>query len=738
MRAREREGARLLATLLGVTVAGCPATPSPDDASAEDTGAEDTSNAGGEDAGPPDASTLDAQSEGGGSFALSDGTRLDVDAEGTLALSRADGSPLTSIAAPRLRTFDESTRMLLGVYTTTRRGEVTHPLHFARVSDAGESVVLVFVDPRGGELELRASVGVPSERTTLEVAPSGTTHDAVLVPFACDADASFLGFGEQYDALDHRGESFELFSSEQGIGRVPGRPRSPTNGDRHTTYFPMPYWLDLRGFGVLVDAEVRMTADLCASDEARAVIEVQARDTFRVEVLHGPSPMRVIEELGDHVGRPARPPAWAFSPWMGIQGGRDAVLAEHARLRAEGIPFSALWSQDWSGRREFTPGRFGVDYRWVPDDTLYPDLAGMIDTLHADDVRFLAYANPFVVTTNLHFAPMADAGLLIEDDDSAPYTFTSVFTMASIPDFSRDETYTYVEGFLRTMTRPSSEGGLGIDGWMADFGEWIPPDATFADGRDGMASHAGYPRSWHRASRRAFDTERPDGDWVMFTRSGWTRSHDTVQVVWVGDQEADWSEHDGLPTVIPSMLSLGLSGIPFVTHDVAGFSGGPSTKELFLRWTELGAFTPVMRTHEGLMRAANWRWSSDAETIAHFRRFARIHEALGPELAALADEASATSRPMLRALALVDPDDLASRGVIDEMFLGDDLLIAPVLDEGAVRREVYLPRGVWFHVWSGERFEGGRTIEIDAPIGSPPVFSRDVDRPDLRAITGAR
>jgi alpha-glucosidase len=723
-----------VATVMGLGLfAGCPGTPAEDAGTSSDVGLDASgADAPALDAGPPDASLLDARSEGGGSFTLEDGTRVSIDDEGTIALFRADDSALTTTHAPALRTFSRSARMTLGMYTVTRRDESTHPLFFSRASAEADGVHARYVDPRGGELVMVVRVGVANERTSISVEPAGTTHDAVVLSFGCDAEASFLGFGEQYDALDHRGERLELFSSEQGIGRVPGRPRSPTNGDRHTTYFPMPYWLDLRGHGVLLDADARMQADLCAAEASRASVEVETRDAFAIEVLHGPSPMRVIEELGDLVGRPARPPAWAFSPWIGIQGGRAAVLAERDRLRAERIPFSALWAQDWSGRREFTPGRFGVDYRWVPDETLYPDLAGMVDELHADGVRFLAYANPFVVTTNLHFTPMAEAGLLIADDTDAPYTFTSVFTMASIPDFSRPETYAYVEGFLRTMTRAEAGGGLGIDGWMADFGEWIPPDARFADGRDGMQAHAGYPRSWHRASREAFDAERPDGDWVMFTRSGWTRSHDTVQIVWVGDQEADFSEHDGLPTVLPAMLSLGLSGIPFVTHDVAGFSGGPSTKELFQRWTELGAFTPIFRTHEGLMRTANWRWSSDAETTTHFRRFARIHELLAPELAALADEAATTSRPMLRALALVFPDDPGSRAVIDEMLLGDTLLVAPVVTEGTTRRSVYLPPGTWFHVWSGERFEGARTIEVDCPIGSPPVFSRDVDRPDLR------
>jgi sulfoquinovosidase len=721
----------LALTIAWASITGCPEATAGDAGSVLDAGA-DALDAHASDAGPPDASRLDAAGEGGGTFVLEDGTAVAIDGEGAIAITREDDTPLTTIHAPALRTFSQTVRMTLGMYAVTRREEVTHPLFFARASREAEGVRARYVDARGGELTLLVRVGAARERTRVAVETTGTTHDAVVLPFGCDADASFLGFGEQYEALDQRGERFELFVSEQGIGREPSLPSFPINGDRHTTYFPMPYWLDLRGHGVLVDADVRMHADLCATDADRASIEAETRESFAVEIFHGPSPLRVIEQLGDLVGRPARPPAWAFSPWIGIQGGRASVLAERDRLRAAGIPFSALWSQDWSGRREFAPGRFGVDYRWVPDETLYPDLAGMIDELHADGVRFLAYANPFVVTTNLHFDPMAASGLLIEDDAGAPYTFTSVFTMASIPDFSRRETYDYVEGHLRTMTRARAEGGLGIDGWMADFGEWIPPDAVFADGRGGMQAHQGYPRSWHRASRESFEAERPGGDWVMFSRSGWTRSHDTVQIVWVGDQEANYSEHDGLPTVLPAMLNLGISGIPFVTHDIAGFSGGPSTKELFQRWTELGAFTPIFRTHEGLMRTANWRWSSDVETTAHFRRFARIHEVLGPELAALADEAARTSRPMLRALALVFPEDPGSRSVRDQMLLGDALLVAPVVTEGTTSRSVHLPPGTWFHVWTGERFEGPRTLDVACPIGSPPVFSRGVDRPDLR------
>lgn len=223
-------------------------------------------------------------------------------------------------------------------------------------------------------------------------------------------------------------------------------------------------------------------------------------------------------------------------------------------------------------------------------------------------------------------------------------------------------------------------------------------------------------------------------DYAIFSRSGWLSSQGRAQIVWIGDQEADFDVRDGLPTVVPAMVNLGLSGVPFVTHDISGYSGGPSTEELFQRWTELGAFTPVMRTHEGLQALANWSWDADEATTAHFRRFARIHEALVPEIAAAAEVAAATSLPIVRHLVLSFPDDVAVVGIDDEYMFGDTLLVAPVTEEGATRRDVYLPAGQWFHVFTGESFEGGRTVSVDAPIGTPPVFSLGSDRPELRAL----
>lgn len=677
-------------------------------------------------------------------LALSDGTVVEVAPGGGVALRAPGGRPLLATApsaAPTARWFAETVTGLLGQWTFARQDETAAALDTLRGARRTREGVRVKLSGRGGPDGRRkrgvllVSVAVPGEATRLELSlrtKRAGPPSSLALPVRCDPDGTFHGFGEQYDATDHRGEAFPLFVGEQGIGRDPTKPQTPINGTRHTSYFPMPAWLDARGFGALVLTDRRVEVDLCRTDPGVAWIEAVSPDPLRLLVFHGPRPLDVIRQLGDMVGRPKAPPPWALRLWMSAQGGRAAVEAKVAALQAAGVPLGVVWSQDWTGVRVNFDGGLGVQYRWTADESHYPDLAGFVASLHAQGLRFLGYANPFVPTALGHWAPMDAQGLLLRAGNGSSYAAISPSGFAGHPDLGLPAARAYVAGFLRAMTVD-----IGMDGWMSDFGEWVPTDAVWADGRDPVAGHNTYPIEWHRLWREVMDAARPDGDYVVFARSGWTGVQDVAMIHWVGDQETDWSVTDGLPTVVPAMLSLGLAGQPFVTHDIAGFSGTtapPSTKELFLRWTELGAFTPIMRTHDGADRTANWRWDADPETTAHFRRFARVHDALAPELAALVAEAAATSAPIVRHLMLVFPDDVASRAVHDQFMLGDRLLVAPVLAEGAVTRAVYLPPGTWYDVWTGTAYAGGSNHLVPAPIGSPPVFARDADRADLRAV----
>lgn len=664
-------------------------------------------------------------------FVLDGGAEVLLSATGALTV-RVGGAEVFATAptaSPVGRRFEARTDFAWGFFRFRRTDETEHPFGRYRGAALDGDAVVARYEGDAGVVLLRVGPGPNADTTEVTVRYEGETAlGSLAVPLRCDAQASFLGFGAQYELTDQRGEVFDLWVREQGVGRQGGAVWQVT-GDRHHSYFPMPYTLDARGFGLVVDTNERVLVDLCATDPEVAWLEVEDTATLGLRVLHGPTPAEVVRQLGDLYGRPEVPADWAFGPWIGIQGGDAAVLAEADALEAAGVPYTALWAQDWVGRQDITSTLIDIVYHWIVDDAvLYPDLAGTIEELHRRDKRFLGYINPFVLEDREHFAEMDAAGLLIRSPDGGSYLFPMFKGPASLPDLTLPAANAHVAGFMRAMVED-----FGMDGWMADYGEELPPDAVLSNGAPGRQEHNLYPVRWQTLNRDLMRELRGD-DYAVFTRSGWLGSQGTVQIAWIGDQEADFEPADGLPTVVPALVNLGLSGVPFVTHDIAGYSGGPSTKELFLRWTELGAFTPVMRTHEGLQALDNWSWDADEETTAHFRRFARIHEALVPEIAAAADVAATTSLPIVRHLVLGFPDDPAVVGIDDQYMLGDALLVAPVTAEGVTSRDVYLPAGEWFHVFTGERFDGGRTVSVAAPIGTPAVFSLGVDRTDLRDL----
>ena len=619
-------------------------------------------------------------------------------------------------------TYSERVRTTFGFWTFRRSDEARQPIRPSGHSQRDDGTVEIAYGDAGTMM-----VAASGDQVTFQYQhAAGDSFQSLEAAFTCDEESSYLGFGAQYSRTNQRGHAFPLWVQEQGIGRQ--GTDEPIIGGEYHSYYPMPYWLDWRGFGVLFDTSARTQVDLCATSTSRASIEVAQGDELTWRVFTGPAPADVIRQLGDHVGRPSGLPDWSYDLWMAVQGGGPALDAAVLEMQEADLPLGAVWVQDWSGRQDFGLGNFGVRYRWVLDEDFYPALGDTIANLRASGIRFLGYANPFIVEAlDDHFPAMRDQGLLVQKDDGTPYLTTTPNGPSGLPDLTNPATREYVKGYLREMVQT-----LGMDGWMVDFGEWLPQDVTLSDGSSGALQHNLYPEQWHRLSREVMDEVRPDGDYALFSRSGWTGDQSAAQVVWIGDQEANFSPEDGLSTVVPALLNMGLSGVPFVTHDVGGFSGGPRNQEVFMRWTELGAFTPIMRTHEGLRREENHMWNTDAETLAHFQRFATVHSKLRPLFEALEQEAVANSMPPIRHLALVYPEDTNTHDISDQYLLGDSILVAPVTTMGTTERELYLPNGTWYHVWSGEVYEGGQTVTISAPLGSPPVFSLDEDRPELR------
>ncbi len=574
----------------------------------------------------------------------------------------------------------------------------------------------------------------------VEAAPAaGTPPTGVGLRLVCAEGESFFGLGTQSVDLDLRGRVYPLWTQEQGIGKPEDGLGFPLRNVPEAAYAPMGVWQSLRvegeapvGYAAVLERDEFALLDLCKTEPTRVRLRT-LNPTAGLLLVPGDSPRERLSAVTAEVGRlPEAPPEWVLAPWNDSVGGPERLRGVAETLRREGVPSSAMWSEDWIGGEEAGFG-YRLSYAWAWDPTRYPDLAGDVAWLHDRGFAFLAYFNPFVPETTAMFAEGLAGDFLIEDAEGSVLTFLDpAFRPASLVDLSHPPAVAWLSSYLERAAAPVEAGGLDIDGWMADFAEWLPVQARLRNGETGWAAHNRYPLLWQSVNREVMDRVRGPGRWVYFARSGWASANGGTSglapTVWGGDQNTNWLYDDGLPTVVPIGAHVGFGGVAIFGSDVGGYTSvmiPPTTKSLFFRWTTLAAFTPLMRTHHGSTECRNWSFDRDADTLAHFKRYASVHTRLYPYLRGLVDEALSTGWPLLRHPALVEPGApnlwaQRERG----FFLGDDVFVSPVVDEGAVDWPVTLPPGGWWPLFGGAVVAGGGDQVFETGLTEVPVFVR--------------
>lgn len=590
------------------------------------------------------------------------------------------------------------------------------PLCRAEVDGAG-SVRLASAD---GAANVRVSLAYG--RLTLA---AGAPHDRMTVDFALEPDDVLWGGGEQMSHLVLNGRTFPLWTSEPGIGREPGTPLTDSasadgsfaGGDYWTTNYPEPTVLCSRGWALsLANTEY---AEIDAREPGRLRLHVWSGEVV-IDLFEGP-PADLTRQLGARFAPPRVLPDWAMGgAVVGLKQG-EASFTRLERLIDAGAAVSGLWCEDWVGIRETSFGRrLFWDWQWNADR--YPDLPARIASLKERGIRFLGYVNPYLAVDGPLFPEASARGLLaLRLDADTPYLVDFGEFEAGVVDFTNPAACDWFaeEVIGKRML------DFGLDGWMADFGEYLPTDLRLFDG-DPMREHNRWPVRWAEVNARAVASRGRTGDVLWFMRAGHTGVQAHCPLLWAGDQSVDFSRHDGIGTVITAALSSGLVGNAFSHSDVGGYTslfGNVRTEELILRWYELGAFSPVFRTHEGNRPDDNLQIDSTPALIEGFVRWSRVHERLAPYVRHLVAEAQSTGLPAQAALFLHYPDDRETYAVQDQYLYGADLMVAPVIEQGAAARRVYLPEGEWRHLWSGAPHAPG-WHDVPAPIGEPPVFYR--------------
>ncbi len=295
---------------------------------------------------------------------------------------------------------------------------------------------------------------------------------------------------------------------------------------------------------------------------------------------------------------------------------------------------------------------------------------------------------------------------------------------------------------------------MGIDGVKIDYCEALPDgDTPFGSGANvhyrwkhpekfvpGTEHHA-YPPYFISLFYKKMTEKREargnkDG-FMVFTRGGGIGSQRNPYM-WSGDQARSF---DKLDDQLLAVVNSGLSGLPFMSFDMAGYSYGRTNyftigkeyeSEIFARAVEFTAFMTQMQTHGDVRHA--YEMTEEVQRI--YRNFTRLHKDLIPYMQKYSKIACDTGVPPVRHLVLNYPNDPSVYDMIDEFMLGEGLLVAPILAENTFERDVYLPAGSWTNMLTDEVVEGGRFVKVQASLGQIPVFLNNdsADADELRNV----
>ena len=522
------------------------------------------------------------------------------------------------------------------------------------------------------ESVLKVTVSVPQSK---DVQSIGLTLFSGL-------DEKYRGMGQRFNGLELRGQEI------------------PTNDQEFTV--PLPFYVSSNGYGIYIETNGMFTVDFCTRNDSTLVFWAEG-DSLTYYWMYGPEPAEISKQYTEMTGRMMLPPEWAFGMWKWRDWAWDEkeVYEDATMLQSLDIPASVIFiDSPWSNEY--------IDYEFNPKQ--FPDPKRMISDLHEMGYKVLLWIVPFITPYADNYPEAERNDYFVKTPEGDVYQVrwwrpTGTFEMGlhsdrtgGMIDFTNPDAVKWWQGQVKKVV------DLGLDGFKMDDGEHLPNDAKMHNGKIGRQVK-NYPLLYYKAVYDLMEQERP-GDYVIKARAGWPGSQRYVPVHWGADQNADWDMDRGLPSVIRGGQSMAICGFPYWGSDVGGYRWGPH-KELFIRWTQFGAFCPIMEVGG---KSYHEPWMFDSETVSIFRRYAQLHAHMFPYLWHYANVAVQEGDPMIRPLFWHFPEDSNAWEEEFEYMLGEELLVAPLYRPGNIR-SVYIPQGEWMDFWSGEILSGPLYID---------------------------
>ncbi len=377
---------------------------------------------------------------------------------------------------------------------------------------------------------------------------------------------------------------------------------------------------------------------------------------------------------------------------------------------------------------------------WSFDSTYWPNPQQMMHELRELGVRCMVSIWPTVDKKSVNFNEMLEKGLIIRTERGSIQCFDFQGDTV-IYDALNPEAREYIWNKVKENYYP-----YGIDMFWLDEAEPEYSSYDYEHYRHYTGPALKVANSYPKAHAQAFyEGMKAQGqqDIVNLLRCAWVGSQKYAALVWSGDIKSTFTS---LRDQLSAGLNIGIAGIPWWVSDTGGFFGNVNDAhfhELLIRWFEFSTFCPVLRMHGdrgphdipnlsdldyggGFSETGrpNELWSFGEEVYSILKKYLDIRLRMKEYIKSVMDEASANGSPVIRTMFYEFPEDEVCWNIDDQYMFGPRYLVAPVMYQGMTQRLVYLPRGSWRNIHSGERIEGAQHITAAAPLDVIPVYEK--------------
>ncbi|MBQ0042541.1 MAG: family 31 glucosidase [Lachnospiraceae bacterium] len=453
-------------------------------------------------------------------------------------------------------------------------------------------------------------------------------------------------------------------------------------------------------------------------------------------ITAGENPKEILKSYTAVAGRAPKFPEDLMGLWQCKLRYRtqDEVLEVARAYQKEGIKIDQIVIDFF---------HWTVQGDWKFDSKYWPDPKAMVDELHSMGIKVIVSVWPSVDRKSENFYPMMEEGLLIRTERGAAQTYDYQGDCVEIDPFN-PKTREYVWNVCKKNYYDYGIDAFWLDNSEPDYGVYDFENYRYSVGPALEVSNM-YPQMYSRVFYDKMKEEK-DGVVVNLLRCAWAGSQKYGNVVWSGDVP---STFESFYEQVQAGLNMGLAGIPWWTTDIGGFMtddvNDPDFRQLLIRWYQFAVYSAVLRMHGdrgpynippldtrdwggGYLHTGqpNELWSYGEDNYKIMRKYYDVRISMHDYIKSLYDEASSNGSPLIRTMFYEFPEDEKCWDLQDQYMFGDKYLCAPIFELNCYERTVYLPKGAkWKLTSTGEVFDGGQCVKVDAPIEYMPVFEKN-------------